>query len=282
MNLSDISNYVRQTPGNTNPSIIQSMVKEYAGANSTNNIKNEGGMGYTETLKKTIFKLQTQNFNELSAWDNYWLNVALEDNFSKEDLARIKKIEVMWDGTKYDCYFNVLDGGEIVVGDPYSPQNSLGLPFGMELSGNYNYVIAKEEGNHTFSAIAELEIIHLIDSKYLPKIEIDLADFGVDVFGYFLENEHGGTIEYLSDDLYEFVNIDDNKNKEYILVIREIGGDHKVKTPATKLLYEDQVVGLTARFPSYYYGTYYDTSITLLLALNKFRLINNEVPLEED
>lgn len=67
MNTKNIVNYVRQTPGNTNPSVIKSMVqneKEQAVYESIESLKNSGSIGYETSSRVTAIEPGTYTFRD--------------------------------------------------------------------------------------------------------------------------------------------------------------------------------------------------------------------------
>lgn len=98
MSLNDITRYVRQTPGNTNPSVIASMVN--AEMNSTleeaKKYTDSQRLGYKETKTITILPETTLEIVEVEG-----MNLAMVQ--PQNPIQSGDVITVVWDGKEYVC-----------------------------------------------------------------------------------------------------------------------------------------------------------------------------------
>lgn len=176
MSIKDITDYVRLTPGNTNPSVIGSMVRSEM--NETLALAkaytDSQRLAYEEMETKVLMPETTLNFVPMEELDG--LPVAMLEGPSII-LNDGDKVNVTWDGVKYECEFyngRVFPDGSSITGFGNMVITGLedtGEPFayvpGQE--GMLSIFIAFSEGEHTISIIKVDMVTKTIDPKYLPK-----------------------------------------------------------------------------------------------------------------
>lgn len=168
MNISEIVNYVNRTPHNTNPNVIASMVQganEQAVYESVEELKRNGGVGYTEPAK--VFTHDGNCNTDKQYGEIYRLTEEILD------LTKLIKFTMVMQGQTITMTKDefIAAGGEVT-------ENEIGDPTGGWLvqifaDGNYDGVPA---GTYTVCIedfylpyIAFDSDVHPIDPKYLPE-----------------------------------------------------------------------------------------------------------------
>ena len=206
MSVQDIVKYVRQTPGNTNPSVIASMVnaemnsileeaKKYTDSQRLVHIETER---YTMLPRQTITCVQEgsvglsvyQGPYDLNLWDMFvWLNT--RPNYT---------VSVELDGRKYNTNFHPeIEDGAIVLGNVgiLDLGTDTGEPFVIAFGeNNFTFVLhdSSESVTVEVSITLENEIIHPIDPKYLPGVCLPVVELSTTF-------THGGDLTGEEDEL---------------------------------------------------------------------------------
>lgn len=174
MNTKNIVNYVRQTPGNTNPSVIKSMVqneKEQAVYESIESLKNSGSIGYETSSRVTAIEPGTYTFRDGS-------NNELVFSFVEGDI-----ITINFEGEEYvrTAAKSIFENVPIVYAGNLSPFGGEDTkePFlVVTLTNNDNTIIdiiSWRESNgdalvtRSVSMFIEHREISKIDPKFLPE-----------------------------------------------------------------------------------------------------------------
>lgn len=173
MSIKDITDYVRLTPGNTNPSVIGSMVKSEMNETlrEAKAYTDSQRLGYEETVQKELLAESKLNFEDIGVG----APCAVLDNMPTVTID--DDVTVMWDGMKYECrvksfqdtlcFGNVgLSGAGDNTGEPFCYVNT---PAGDGVDVAFvPVIITMEAGEHTVSITKAENVVHTIDPKFLP------------------------------------------------------------------------------------------------------------------
>ena len=184
MSINDIIRYVRETPGNTNPAVVGSMVN--AEMNSTLKAAKEytdsQRLGYTETVKKTItWDGNTEGKLAIPAGNMTAYKVS--DTPIKITQENIKRIQFANDSVKIDGYevqSQTAENGatmSVVIGIIGMAAGQLAAVAYDDIYVDGDLIIEKGvyfcmgyDGKDYISLLEiEEEVIHKVDPKYLPE-----------------------------------------------------------------------------------------------------------------
>ena len=197
MSLNDIVNYVRTTPGNTNPSVVRSMVEgqigEYVEEASNKALRKLGIRESTDW--KTIFDA---NGYPIPFEENGGIYNFVQTYEGEHPLETIKDgdvCKVVFDGVEYICTA-ANDGGVIEFGSKNHGED--GVPFSFELWLDTIrevdiYAWNSTEPTHTVHIYTQTETITPISDKYLPEGKVGRSEWEV-VFNHTYRFIGGGAM----------------------------------------------------------------------------------------
>ena len=199
MSIKDITDYVRQTPGNTNPSVIRSMVEREVENGQKDVVKytpqslteeqqaqartNIGADRFTETTQEVVLLETTVDFTTQG-----------EESFLKtqSNIATGDSMTVVWDGVEYNrtaiTYREIpVVVGNIRLGDDTEPDT--GEPFLILGSDKLFWVLSADQAIHTVKIYVQIKGI--APTAQLPEV-VDFDALGLTPIVLELFNAGGG------------------------------------------------------------------------------------------